>query len=122
MEYSRKSIVKGMLIAPLAGWLGALPFLINLNLSIGQFLGASIALVLLSYLMTLLLGSPGYLILKATGRADTGWLLGYAIAVVALIAIAFGDFYAILSFAPAALLITGLFCYLRKPDNAAQSQ
>ena len=121
MGYSKKSVVKGMLIAPLAGWLGALPFLINLNLGAGLFLGASLALIVLSYLLTAILGSPGYLVLKAAGKSDTHWLLGYAVAVVLVIAIAFGDAYAILSFAPAALLITGLFCYLRKPEAAAVS-
>ena len=118
VTYSKKSVVRAMLIAPLAGLLGALPFLFNLNLSAGQFALAGLAILILSYVLTALVGSPGYLLLKALGRTEAIYLLAYALAVVAIVALAFGDVYALVSFAPAALLITGLFCYLREPIQA----
>ena len=114
-EYTRKSVRKGMLLAPLAGWVGVLPFLVNLNFSFGQFIAVTLAVILGSYLVTLVIGSAGYFALKAMGLADVKWLCAYAFGVVCLGAIISGDAYFILSFAPAALLITGLFCYLRKP-------
>ena len=113
-DYDRKSVRKAMLLAPLAGWVGVLPFLINLNFSIGQFLLVSLAVVLGSYLITLIVGSIGYFSLKAMGLAEWPWLLGYAAVVVILGAIVSGDGYFLLSVGPAAALITGLFCYLRK--------
>lgn len=120
-QYSRQSVRKAMLLAPLAGWLGVLPFLINLNFSLGQFLGVTVAVILGSYLITAVIGSIGYFSLKAAGLTDAKWLFVYAFAVVCVGALISGDAYFILSFAPAALLITAVFCYLRQPETATSA-
>lgn len=112
-EYDKSKVRKAMLIAPLAGAVGVLPFLFYLNLSAGQWLFVIVAVVILSYILAGIFGGLGYLVLKRLGYTENKYLLSYAVALVALVAIAYADFYALVSLGPPVLLATWAFCYLR---------
>ncbi len=113
LAYDRKRIRKAMLLAPAVGTLGIVPFLLPLNVTILQFLLALLGCMLLVYLVTLIVGTPGYLLLRAARADRPAYLIGYAAALVILAALLLGDGYALLSFGPAALLTAGAFCYFR---------
>ena len=112
-----------MLLAPAVGALGIVPFLLPLNISFVQFVLALLAGTLLTYVAVLLLGSPGYFLLRRTGADKPPYLIGYALALVAVAAILFGDVYALVSFGPTALLTAAAFCYFRgTADSKAEGQ
>ena len=105
-----------MLAAPAIALLGLLPFVLQLNFSFMQFLMVLVAALVVSYILGLLFGSPGYLILKRLGFAETKYLMAYAIVLVIITPIALDDIYALVSFAPPVLLAAGAFCYIRGPS------
>lgn len=117
-SYDTRKVRKAMLLAPLGGVLGVLPFLFWLNLSAGQLAFVLLALTILCYLLGLILGLPGYLVLKRLGYPQTRYLLGYAVFLVAISPLIAQDVYALVSFGPPILLAAGLFCYLRGPELA----
>ena len=113
--YDRKKIRRGMLAAPAIALLGLLPFVLQLNFTFMQFLMVLVAALIVSYIMGLLFGWPGYLVLKRLGFADTKYLMAYAIVLVIITPIALDDIYALVTFAPPVLLAAGAFCYIRGP-------
>lgn len=112
-SYDRKKIRRAMLLAPLAALLGILPYFFVLNLSIGQMAGVLGLGALLSYLGGLLFGAPGYFLLNALGRPQTLYLVGYAMLLVALLAIVLQDATVLISIGPPVLLVAIAFCWLR---------
>jgi len=111
--YEKKNVRKAMLLAPIAGLLGVLPFIFKLDISIGQFLLIPLAALVVSYLFGLLIGAPVYLALKALGYSQTKYLMLCAMLLVIATPIMLGDIYALVNFAPPTLVAAGLFCYLR---------
>ena len=119
-NYDPRKVRKAMLLAPLGAVLGVLPFLFQLNLSAGQFAFVILLLTVLCYVLGLVLGLPGYLVLKRLGYSHTRYLLGYAVFLVALSPLIAQDIYALVSFGPPILIAAGLFCYLRGPERDAE--
>ncbi|MEM8766109.1 MAG: hypothetical protein AAGE43_01595 [Pseudomonadota bacterium] len=115
-SYDPRKVRKAMLLAPLGGVLGVLPFLFWLNLSAGQFAAVIVMLTVLCYVLGLFLGLPGYLVLKRLGYTHTRYLLGYALFLVAISPLIARDVYALVSFGPPILLAAFLFCFLRGPE------
>jgi len=113
VEFEKKSVRRAMLFSPAAGVLGIIPYLFVLNLGIVQIIVVLVATLLLSYLLSAIFGAPGYFILKRMALHENKYLLAYAGALVILVAIAYQDVYALVSFAPPVLLVAGTFCYLR---------
>ncbi len=119
--YTRKKERLALGLSPIAGLLGFLPFVFNLNLSFGLFLAmAGVALVML-YLGGLILGAPVYFLLRNLGYADPKYLFAYAIVLSVIAWIVFSDIYAMVTFAPPLLLVTLAFCYLRGPEVTAEA-
>lgn len=112
-NYEKGKVGKAMALAPLAAVAGLLPFLLFLNLSIGQWLAVLAVSIVLAYLTALIFGSIGYFVLKRLGFTDNKYLYTYAGALVLLITVAYADVYAFVSFAPPILLVTAAFCYFR---------
>jgi ABC-type amino acid transport system permease subunit len=110
-----------MLIAPLAAMLGILPYFVPLNLTLMQGLGATLAALLMCYLIGAIIGGPGYLVLRRLGFAQSRYLLAYAALVVVVAAILFADVYVIVSLGPPVLLATGAFCLLRGEPAVASA-
>lgn len=111
--YDRKKLRRAMWCAPLIGAIGLLPFILQLNLSVLQFLGVIVVVVVLAYLAGLVFGAPGYLLLSRLGYARSPYLLAYAGLLVVLAPIVLDDIYAVLAFGPPTLLAAAAFCYLR---------
>ena len=120
-NYDRKKVRRGMLAAPAIALLGLLPFVLQLNLTFMQFLMVLVAALVVSFILGLLFGSPGYLILKRLGFAETKYLMAYAIVLIIIAPIALGDIYALVTFAPPILLAAGAFCYIRGPALEAET-
>ena len=116
-KYDPKKVRKATWLSPVAGMLGALPFLIFFDLSLGQWLIAGAASLILSYSVALIFGSIGYFVLKRFNLLSDTFLYVYGLALVTLVAIAYADIYAFVSLAPSVLLITAAFCYLRGKPN-----
>ncbi|MEJ2087595.1 MAG: hypothetical protein P8Y69_03795 [Gammaproteobacteria bacterium] len=104
-----------MLLAPAAGLLGILPFIVRLNLSVVQYLLVTVGALIVCYVGGLILGAPGYLILRRLGYTQTRHLIAYAAVLVLLTPIVLNDVYALLSFGPPILLGAAAFCLLRGP-------
>lgn len=102
-----------MLIAPAASLLGVIPFLIQLNLTFGAFIGACLFVLILAYVGGLIVGGLGYLILRFLGFSERRYLIAYAVLFVALVALLYGDVYVLVSLGPPVLLAAATFCYLR---------
>ncbi len=120
-NYDPRKVRKAMLLAPLGGVLGVLPFLFWLNLSASQFAAVILMLTILCYVLGVFLGLPGYLVLKRLGYTHTRYLLGYALFLVAISPLIAQDVYALVSFGPPILLAAVLFCYLRGPELGAEA-
>ena len=111
-----------MLLAPVVALLGMVPFVVQLNLTFGQFLLAAVAALLVSYIAALLFGTPGYLVLKRLGYSQPKYLMAYAVLLTVLTQIVLGDIYATLTFGPPTLLAAATFCFVRGPAiEAAES-
>lgn len=104
-----------MLLAPAAGLLGILPFVVRLNLNAVQYLLVTVGALLICYVGGLILGAPGYLILRRLGYTETRYLIAYAALLVLLAPVVLNDVYALLSFGPPILLGAAAFCLLRGP-------
>jgi len=113
--YKRGKVRNALLIAPMAGLLGIVPFLFQLNLTLTQFLLVSVVALVVCYIGGLILGAPGYLILRSLGYSDTKYLMIYAGLLVAVTPILLDDVYALLSFGPPILLSAAAFCFIRGP-------
>ena len=121
-DYEKGKVRKAMLLAPLAGALATLPFLMFLNLSIGQWVAVILAAIVLSYLLATIVGGLGYFVLKRLGKHENKFLYAYAIALVVIVAIAYADFYVLISIGPPVLIATAVFCYFRgAPIQAGQA-
>ena len=70
-SYDRRKVRRAMLVAPVIALLGIVPFVFQLDLTFLQFLLAAVAALVVSYVMALLFGTPGYLILRRLGYAQT---------------------------------------------------
>jgi hypothetical protein len=114
-NYDRKKVRRAMLAAPAVALLGLAPFVIQLDLTFMQFLFATVAALVVSYVLAVLVGYPGYLALRHFGYAQTKYLMIYAVLVVLATPLLLDDVYALLSFGPPMLLAAGAFCYLRGP-------
>lgn len=119
--YDRRKTRRALLLAPAAASLGVLPFMLQLNLGVGQFLFAIVFILLLSYLLGLLLGAPGYWVLKKFNLHASRYLLVYAAGLSLLTPILLGDRYALLSFGPPIMLAAAAFCWLRGPAQPTGS-
>ena len=123
--YERRKVRRAMLLAPLAALLGILPYIVQLNLTISQYLLAALAALVVCYVLGLVLGGPGYLLLTRLGYSKTVHLMGYAVVLVIAATIAFSDVYVLVSLGPPILLGAGAFCYLRgqalDPEQAETS-
>ena len=113
--YDKKKVRKALLLAPIAGALGIMPFIFQLNLSIGQFLTIVSIAIVMSYLFGLVLGGPGYLLLNRLGYTDSRYMIGYAVVLIILAPIVLDDIYAMVAFGPPILLAAAAFCYFRGP-------
>lgn len=102
-----------MLIAPAIGLLGIVPFVFQLDLSIVQLLLATVAALVVAYVMALLFGTPGYLILRYVGYSQSKYLLAYAALLVVATPFVLDDVYALVTFGPPTLLAAGAFCFFR---------
>lgn len=121
-SYDRKKVRRAMLLAPLAALLGILPYFFVLNLSIGQMAAVLLVGALLSYVGGALLGAPGYFLLKAMGRPQSLYLLGYALVLVLLLAVALQDSSVLISIGPPVMLAAIAFCWLRgEPASTASA-
>ena len=114
-NYDRKKVRRAMLAAPAVALLGLAPFVIQLDLTFMQFLFATVAALVVSYILAVLVGYPGYLVLRRFGYGQTKYLMIYAVLVVLATPLLLDDVYALLSFGPPMLLAAGAFCYLRGP-------
>ncbi|NKC00060.1 MAG: hypothetical protein GKR90_16400 [Pseudomonadales bacterium] len=112
-NYEKGKVGKAMALAPLGAVVGLLPFLVFLNLSVGQWLAVIALSIVLSYVAALIIGGIGYFVLKKLGFEENKYLYAYAGTLVLLVAIAYADFYAFVSFAPPVFLATAAFCYFR---------
>lgn len=112
-EYDKKKVRKAMLLAPLAGAIATLPFMIFLNLSAGQWLAVILAAVILSYVLATIVGGLGYFVLRHFDKHENKYLYAYAAGLVVIIALVYADIYALISIGPPVLLATAAFCYLR---------
>ena len=115
-NYNRKKVRRAMLAAPAIALLGIVPFVFQFNLTLNQFLLMLVAAFVVSYVMGLLFGAPGYLILKYLGYSETRYLMGYAALLVVAAPIVLDDIYALVSFAPPVLLAAAAFCFIRGPS------
>ena len=120
-SYERKKVRRAMLLAPLAALLGILPYFFVLNLSIGQMAAVLLVGALLSYVGGALLGAPGYLLLKAMGRPQSLYLLGYAVALVLLLSVLLQDSSVLISIGPPVMLAAIAFCWLRGEPGTLSS-
>lgn len=111
--YDRKKVRRAMLVAPVVALLGIVPFVFQLNLTFVQFLVAAVAALVVSYVMALLFGTPGYLVLRYLGYCQTKYMLAYAAVLVIATPFVLDDVYALLTFGPPTLLAAGAFCYFR---------
>ena len=112
-----------MLVAPVIALLGIVPFVFQLDLTLVQLLLAAVAALVVSYVMSLLFGTPGYLVLRYLGYSQNKYLLAYAALLVIATPFVLDDVYALLTFGPPTLLAAGAFCYLRgsaidAPENS----
>jgi len=112
-SYDRKRTRRAFLLAPLAALAGVLPYLFMLELTVGQSLLATLAITVCAYLFGLVIGVPGYLILRLLNRHTATYLMGYAVFVVGAIAVLYRDPYVLASLGPPILLAAGAFCWLR---------
>ena len=112
-EYDKRKTRKAMLLSPLVGALAVLPFLMFLNLSVGQWFAIILVAIVVSYVLATIVGGLGYFVLKRLGKHEDMYLYGYAAALVILFAIAYADFYALISVGPPVLIATAAFCYFR---------
>ena len=112
-EYDKRKVKKAMLLSPLVGALAVLPFLMFLNLSLGQWLAVILVTVVASYILATVVGGIGYFVLKRLDKHQDRYLYAYAAALVILFAIAYADFYALISVGPPVLIATVAFCYFR---------
>ena len=117
-EYEKSKVRKAMWLAPLVGALATLPFLIFLNLSIGQWLAIIGVAIVVSYVLATIFGGIGYFILKKMDRHQDKFLYAYAAALVVIFALVYADVYALISVGPPVLLATAAFCYLRGKPTA----
>lgn len=118
-EYDKRKVRKAMLIAPLVGALAVLPYLIFLNLSAGQWFALVMVAIIASYLLATIIGGLSYLVLKRLGKHENKYLYAYAAGLVILVAIAYLDFYVLISIGPPVLLATAAFCYFRGAPKQA---
>ena len=102
-----------MLVAPVVALIGIAPFVFQLDLTFLQFLLAAVAALVVSYVMALLFGTPGYLVLRYFGYSQAKYLLAYAALLVVATPFLLDDVYALLTFGPPTLLAAGAFCYFR---------
>ena len=114
-KYSRGKTRRAMLLAPAIGVLAIVPFFLQLNLTIVQFLLGALASLVFAYIAGLIFGSPGYLLLRSLGYLHSGYLVAYAALLVLIVAILLGDIYALLTFGPSTLLAACAFCLIRGP-------
>ena len=112
-SYDRRKVRRAMLVAPVIALLGIVPFVFQLDLTFLQFLLAAVAALVVSYVMALLFGTPGYLILRHLGYAETKYLMAYAALLVIATPFVLDDIYALLTFGPPTLLAAGAFCFVR---------
>ena len=115
-NYNRQKVRRAMLAAPAIGLLGIVPFVFQFDLTLSQFLLMLLAAFVVSYVMGLLFGAPGYLILKYFGYSETRYLMGYAALLVVAAPIVLDDIYALVSFGPPVLLAAAAFCFIRGPS------
>ena len=120
--YEKSKVRRAMLLAPIAGLLGIVPYFFVLNLSVGQMFAVLIVGLIISYVGGVLLGAPGYFLLKASGRSQSVFLMGYAILLVLLLALLLQDSSVLISIGPPVILAAGAFCWLRgDPVDTAES-
>ena len=119
--YDRKKTRKAMLLAPPAALLGILPYFFVLNLTVGQMIGVLLVGLILSYIGGALFGAPGYFLLKALGRSQSAYLMGYAIGLVLLLAVLLQDSTVLISIGPPVILAAAAFCWLRGAAIAPQA-
>ena len=112
-SYDRRKVRRAMLVAPVIALLGIVPFVFQLDLTFLQFLLAAVAALVVSYVMALLFGTPGYLILRRLGCAQPKYLMAYAALLVIATPFVLDDIYAMLTFGPPTLLAAGTFCFIR---------
>lgn len=112
-SYDRKKVRRAMLLAPLVALLGILPYFFVLNLTVGQMVAVLLAGALLSYLGGAILGAPGYFLLKAIGKPQSLYLLGYALLLVLLLTVLLQDSSVLISIGPPVMLAAIAFCWLR---------
>ena len=120
-QFDQAKVKKAMWLAPAFAVVGLLPFIIQLDLTVLQLLALLLAVVLVSYLLGLCFGAPGYFILKRLGKPHAKYLIGYAVVLVALVAIVVQDPYALLVFGPPTLIVAAAFCYLRGAELQQES-
>ncbi len=120
--YDKKKVRKALLLAPIAGALGIMPFIFQLNLSTGQFLAVDSVVIVTSYLFGLVIGGPGYLLLKRLGLSGSRYMMGYAVLLTILAPIVLDDIYAMVAFGPPILLAAAAFCYFRGPAVEAAAE
>ena len=112
-KYDRRKVRRAMLVAPAVALLGMIPFVFQLNLSFIQFLLVAVAALVISYITAILLGTPGYLILRYLGYSQTRYLVAYAVLLVVATPLLLDDINAALFFGPPTLLAAGVFCLVR---------
>ena len=117
-SYDRKKVRRAILLAPLFALFGIVPYFIVLNLSMPQMLVLAGLGVVLSYIGGVLLGAPGYLLLKAMGKSQSIYLMGYAAALIGLLAVVLQDTSVLISIGPPVILAAGAFCWLRGPASS----
>ena len=119
--YDRKKVRKAMLLAPPAALLGILPYFFVLNLTAGQMIGVLLIGLILSYIGGALVGAPGYFLLKALGKPQSVYLMGYAIGLILLLAILLADSSVLYSIGPPVIFAAAAFCWLRGDPATAQA-
>ncbi len=119
ISYDRKKVRKAMLLAPLAALLGILPYFFVLNLSFGQMVAVLAFGAVFSYIGGALFGAPGYFLLKALGRPQSLYLVGYAVALVLVLAVLLQDSSVLISIGPPVLLAALAFCWIRGEPGAS---
>jgi hypothetical protein len=102
-----------MFIAPAAALLGIMPYLFVLNLTFIQSLRVIVVALIVCYVAGVLVGAPGYLVLRSLGYLQAKYLITYAAFLVVVAALLFSDGYVLLSLGPPMLLAAAAFCFLR---------
>ena len=116
-NYNKRKTRLGMLAAPAIGLIGIVPFVVQFNLSLVQFLLMTLAATVTAYILGVIFGGTGYLILKYLGYSRSRYLMAYAALLVIAAPIVLDDIYALVSFAPPVLLAAGAFCFIRGPET-----